>query len=216
MDRKPGLMMICLLMAIIACGTPVRETAYYACPTPPPPTAHPYHPGTPLAPATLFLTVTPFRLTAPQDFYVGDAVFVGQAIDPLRLRFRLLNIQSRPAPSLNGSPRQQLTWQLEIRNLGRVTYETVPAVLMLVTRIRTTDGDQTGSWRISQAAMTAAGYTHETYDPLAPGATHSYQLAALVPAGQVLQITYLLDGDGSYRLTWINAINPHCPSLMTD
>ncbi len=205
---------IMLLFAALACGTIVTDTASYTCPTAlPQPTATTLA-GTPLP--TLPPLPTPYSITPPQDFYISDAIFVGQPGAPLRLRFRLQNVQSQPAPPLGGNVRNLMTWRLEIRNLGSTTYETIPVALMVITRINTASGEQMGTWRTSEGAMNAAGFTNENYDPLTPGSTRTYRLAAYVPAGNVRQFTYLLDGDGGNRLTWANAANPYCSGDVAD
>ncbi len=192
-----------LVFTALACGTVVTEQAYYTCPTPiPQPTAI-VLPGTPLPPPVI--PPTPYTIAPPQDFYVGDAVFVGQPGAPLRLRFRLQNVMVQPSGSGN-----RVTWQLEIRNVGTTEYEAIPPALMLITRISTAGGDQIGSWYTSEAAMNAAGFTDENYDPLLPGTTRVYRLAAYIPTGNVSQFTYLLDGDGGNRITWTNQFNPYC------
>jgi hypothetical protein len=196
---------IFLLLAVLACGTVVTETAAYTCPTAMPQPTATVLPGTPLPP--LPPPPTPYRIAPPQAFYVGDAVFVGQPGAPLRLRFRLQN----PTQSQN-----LVTWRLQVRNLGTVPYETVPVALMLITRIMTANGEQTGTWYTSEEAMTAAGFTNENYDPLQPGATRVYRLAAYVPTGTVRQFAYLLDGDGGNRITWVNRTNPHCSGDVAD
>lgn len=180
-----------MIFAALACGTVITDTASFTCPTAVP------EPGQPVIP--------PVSISAPQDFYVGDAVFVGQPGAPVRLRFRLRNVQVQAAGS-----GQRVTWRLEIRNLGTIPYETIPPALMLITRVSTANGDQTGLWRTSEAAMQAAGFTGEHYDPLPPGATRVYRLAAYIPTGSPSQFTYLLDGDGGNRITWVNQINPYC------
>jgi hypothetical protein len=203
-----------LVFAALACGTVVTDSAFYVCPTSVPPTAGPqptYMPGTPIPPPTSIPPLpTPYRISPPQDFYVGDAVFVGQPGAALHLRFRLQNVQSQPAPPLGGSPRSLVVWSLEIRNLGSADYETVPVALMVITRLNTANGEVTGTWDTSEAAMQAAGITNENYDPLTPGSTRVYRLAAYAPAGSVRQFAYLLDGSGSNRITWVNAANPYC------
>ena len=97
---------VMLLFAALACGTVVTDSAFYVCPTPVPPTAGPqptYLPGTPIPlPTPIPPPPTPYRIAPPQDFYVGDAVFVGQPGAALRLRFRLQNVQTRSAPPLAG------------------------------------------------------------------------------------------------------------------
>jgi hypothetical protein len=138
-------------------------------------------------------------------------VFVGPSGAPLRLRFRLQNVQSQPAGSRN-----LVTWRLEIRNLGSATYETIPVALMVITRITTASGEQTGTWQTSEVAMAAAGFTSENYEPLTPGSTRVYRLAAYIPVGSVNQFAYLLDGEGGNRITWVNAANPYCSGDVTD
>ena len=200
---------VMLLFAALACGTLVTDTASYTCPTAVPQATATTLAGTPMP--TLPPPPTPYTITPPQDFYVGDAVFVGQSGAPLRLRFRLQNVQSQPAGSRN-----LVTWRLEIRNLGSATYETIPVALMVITRINTVNGEQTGTWRTSEAAMQAAGFTNENYEPLAPGSTRTYRLAAYIPAGSVGQFAYLLDGDGGNRITWVNTANPYCSGDVAD
>jgi hypothetical protein len=200
---------VMLLFAALACGTLVTDTASYTCPTAVPQATATTLAGTPMP--TLPPPPTPYTITPPQDFYVGDAVFVGQSGAPLRLRFRLQNVQSQLAGSGN-----LVTWRLEIRNLGSATYETIPVALMVITRINTASGEQTGTWRTSEAALAAAGFTNENYEPLPPGSTRVYRLAAYIPAGSVDQFTYLLDEEGGNRITWINAANPYCSGDVAD
>lgn len=206
---------VMLIAAILACGTVVTDTPFYTCPTPIPPTVVPEPtvlPGTPLPFPTLIpLSPTPYSITPPQDFYVGDAVFVGQPGTPLRLRFRLQNVQVQPAGSLN-----LVTWELEIRNLGSAAYETIPVALMSISRVETGNGEQVGTWHTSDTAMASAGFVGENYDPLTPNLTRIYRLAAYIPAGSVRQFAYLLDGDGGNRITWVNAANPHCSGDVAD
>ncbi|MBZ0299391.1 MAG: hypothetical protein K8J31_06615 [Anaerolineae bacterium] len=200
---------VMLVFAALACGTLVTETASYTCPTAIPQPTSTVLAGTPEP--TLAPPPTPYTITPPQDFYVGDAVFVGQPGAPLRLRFRLQNVQTQPAQSQN-----LVTWRLEIRNLGSTTYETVPAALMVITRITTANGAVNGTWNTSESAMNAAGFTNENYDPLPPDATRVYRLAAYIPAGNASQFAYLLDGDGGNRITWANQSNPYCSGDVAD
>jgi len=200
---------VMLMFAALACGTIVTDQAYYTCPTPIPQPTVTVLPGTPLPPPVI--PPTPYTIAPPQDFYVGDAVFVGQQGAPLRLRFRLQNVQVQPTGAQN-----LVTWQLEIRNLGTATYEAIPPALMLITRITTANGEQTGTWRTSEAAMSAAGFTNENYDPLSPGATRIYRLAAYIPSGSPDQFAYLLDGDGGNRIIWTNHSNPYCSGHVGD
>jgi hypothetical protein len=212
-------MPVMLMFAALACGTAVTELASYVCPTRIPPTAgiQPTTlPGTPTPTTTpIPPPPTPYTITPPQDFYRGDAVFVGQPGAAVRLRFRLQNVQAQAAPPLGGAARNLYTWQLEIRNVGSATYETIPAALMFITRVNTANGEQTGTWRTSEAAMNAGGFTSENYDPLTPGSTRVYRLAAYAPAGSVRQFAYLLDGE-SNRITWVNSANPYCSGDIAD
>ncbi len=200
---------IMLLFAVLACGTVVTDLASYTCPTSVPQATATTLAGKPIP--TLPPPPTPYTISPPQDFYVGDAVFVGQSGAPLRLRFRLQNVQSQPAGSRN-----LVTWRLEIRNLGSTTYETIPVALMVITRINTASGEQTGTWQTSEVAMAAAGFANENYDPLTSGSTRVYRLAAYIPVGSVNQFAYLLDGEGGNRITWVNAANPYCSGDVTD
>ncbi len=200
---------VMMLFAVLACGTIVTDLPSYICPTAVPQATATTLAGTPIP--TLPPPPTPYTIIPPQDFYVGDAVLVGQQGAPLRLRFRLQNVQSQPTGSRN-----LVTWRLEIRNLGGATYETIPVALMVITRINTANGEQIGTWHTSETAMAAAGFTNENYDPLAPGSTRTYRLAAYIPAGSVRQFAFLLDGDGGNRITWVNAANPYCSGDVAD
>lgn len=194
---------VMILIAVLACGTVITDGAYYTCPTSIPQPTATLLPGVPLPPPDI--PPTPYTISAPQDFYIDDAIFVGQQGAPLRLRFRLQNVQSEPADG-----QHLVTWQLEIHNAGTLLYETVPPALMLITRITTAHGEQDGTWYTSESAMQRAGFTQENYAPLSPGETRVYSLAGTIPAGSVSQFTYLLDGDGNNRITWTNESNPYC------
>jgi len=200
---------VMLLFAVLACGTLVTDLASYTCPTAVPQATATTLAGTPMP--TLPPPPTPYTIAPPQDFYVGDAVFVGQSDAPLRLRFRLQSVQTQPVGT-----RTLVTWRLEIRNLGSATYETIPVALMVITRITTASGEQTGTWQTSEVAMAAAGFTSENYDPLTSGSTRVYRLAAYIPAGSVNQFAYLLDGEGGNRISWVNAANPYCSGDVAD
>lgn len=206
-----------LFLAMLACGTPISEIPVYACPTPTPmPTASPTPYGTPLPLDWIepLPTVhpTPYIITPPQDFYVGDVIYTGNQGAARRLRFRLQNVQVQTLPNRN-----LVTWQLEIRNLGTEIYETIPTALMMVTRIFTIDGDEViGTWRTSETAMRVAGFNGENYDPLHAGDTRIYRLAAYTPPGIINRLTYLLDVEGTNRITWINSSNPYCSGDVAD
>lgn len=213
--RSIGVLLSPVLMVIglLACGTIVTETASYVCPTRFPSTAVPIMvgPGTPIVIPTLVPTSTPYRIFPPQDFYRGDAVFIGQPNAPLRLRFRLQAIQSQSAP-----PRTLYMWSLEIKNIGQTIYETIPVAQAAITHISTTNGEIEGQWTPSDKAMKAAGFTQENYDPLLPGTTRVYRLAAYGPAGSVRRIAFRLDEEGRNQITWINQANPFCVGDIAD
>lgn len=200
---------VMLMFAALACGTVVTDQAYYTCPTAIPQPTATVLAGTPEP--TLAPPPTPYTIAPPQDFYVGDAVFVGQPGAPLRLRFLLQNVQVQPAGTQN-----LVTWRLEIRNVGTATYEAIPPALMVITRITTANGAMNGTWNTSESAMNAAGFTNENYDPLPAGATRIYRLAAYIPAGSPDQFAYLLNGDGGNRITWVNVANPYCSGDVGD
>lgn len=203
---------VMLMFAALACGTVVTDLASYTCPTPVPVATTTTLAGTPQP--TPVPPPTPYTIAPPEDFYAGDAVFVGQPGAPLRLRFRLRNVQIQPAGA-----QTLVTWRLEVRNLGTMVYEAIPPALMLITRITTANGDQTGTWPTSEDAMNAAGFTNENYEALSPGATRVYRLAAYIPAGNASQFAYLLavgSGDGGNRITWANQSNPYCSGDVAD
>ena len=207
------------LVSVLACGTAVTQTAHYVCPTPIPTAVVPQPtplPGTPLPfPTPIPLPPTPYVITPPQDFYVGDAVYVGQSGAALRLRFRLLGVQAQPADPVGGEPRSLYTWRLQIANLGSAPYDTVPVALMTMTRIDTFTGQLSGTWNTSETAMQDAGFTGENYDALQPGSSRIYRLAAYGPSGNARQPAYTLDG-ASNRITWVNAGNPYCSGDVAD
>jgi hypothetical protein len=202
---------IMLIFAALACGTAVTDIPTYTCPTPVLEPTSTTQAGT--SSPTLVPRPTPYTIHSPQDFYVGDAVLVGQRGAALYLRFRLQNVHAHLAPSLNGMPRNLYTWELEISNEGSAVYETIPPALMGITRISTVNGEQSGMWESTEAAMDGAGFKDENYDPLLPNTTRRYRLAAYGPAGRIEQFAYVLDGQ-SNRMTWVNALNPYCSLQM--
>ena len=191
------------VLAVLACGTVVTQTAYYICPTAPVPTDEP--------------PPTPYRIEPPQDFYRDDAVFVGPPGARMRLRFRLMNVSVQAAPpTWGGTARSLYRWSVEIRNLGTTDYETIPPAQMVISRIRTASGDVDGTWYTSDVAMRAAGITYENYAPLTPNTTRVYRLAAYTPVGSARRFTFSFDEDGSNTITWVNRANPSCSGDMAD
>jgi hypothetical protein len=213
--RSIGMLLlpVVLILGLLACGTIVTETASYVCPTRLPPTAIPITdgPGTPIVIPTLAPTATLYRILPPQDFYRGDAVFVGQPNTSVRLRFRLQSVQSQPAP-----PQTLYIWSLEIKNLGQTAYETIPVAQAAITHMNTAIGQIEGRWLPTEKAMKAAGFTQENYDPLPPGITRVYRLAAYGPVGTVRRIAFRLDDTGSNQITWMNQANPFCTGNAAD
>ncbi len=213
-------MPVMLFFAALACGTAVTELASYICPTRIPPTAGPqptYLPGTPIPTATpIPPPPTPYRIEPPQDFYRGDAVFVGQPGAATRLRFRFQSVQTRPAAPSGGNARNLYIWSLEIKNLGTSNYETIPIAQMYLSLIRATNADVAGEWRTSEAAMQAAGIIGQTYDAITPGATRIYRMAAYAPVGSVRRLTFVLDAESNNRITWVNQANPYCSGDIAD
>lgn len=202
-----------MMGALLACGTIVTDTASYVCPTRLPPIYVPptVGPGTPIVIPTLPPSPTPYRILPPQDFYRGDAVFIGQPNAALHLRFRLQNVQSQPAP-----PQMLYLWSVEIKNLGTTVYETIPVAQAMITQINTSNGGIQGAWLPSEKAMKAAGIASENYDPLPPGSSRIYRMATYGPAGTVRQLAFLLDEAGHNRITWINQPNPFCVGDIAD
>lgn len=204
-----------LLFAILACvGTVLRDGALYVCPSPIPATAAPtVLPGTPLPPPTA-LPPTPFVITPPQDFYLGDAVFVGAAGAAVRVRLRLQPVRSYPALPAGGQPRSIYAWSLEVKNAGTQNYEIFPAVQMYLSTVMTASGESTGVWGSTNAAADEAHLTiDDNFYTLIPGETRTFRFAAYAPAGSAKRFTFTLDPtvtQGSPVITWINQTNPSC------
>src|SRR5690606_15100508 len=103
-----------ILLTILACtGTPLVETPLYTCPTdvllPTATTLLGTSPPTNVPPAT------PYVIMPPADFYIGDAVFIGGQLSPLRVRLRLQNVQITP----QAGNEQVVAWQVEVANVGQ-------------------------------------------------------------------------------------------------
>ncbi len=203
-----------MIFAVLACvGTALTGLPSYTCPTDIPPVVTP---GTPLPPPA-----TPYVITPPQDFYRGDAVFVGSPGAAQRVRFRLQNVSSYPAsPDANGMPRRIYAWQLQVRNVGSQDYEVFPALQLYLSEVNTTAGVVSGTWGSTQAAADEAGLTidNEVYT-LASGQTRTFRFAAYAPAGTARRFTFTLDPtvtEGSSVITWTNQDNPYCSGDVAD
>lgn len=198
-------MPVFMLMAILACaGTALLETPLYTCPTNVPlPTATTLL-GTPLP--TNVPPATPYIIVPPQDFYVGDAVFIGGQLSPLRVRLRLQNVQITP----QAGNQQVVAWQLGVSNVGQEDYEVFPSVQLFINQVN----GVTGTWGSTQDAGDLVGITVDSnLYQLGAGQTAVYQLAALTPAGDDIRFSFQLDpeqGTNSPVMTWANATNPYC------
>ena len=201
---------VMLVFAALACGTVVTDSAYLHLPDSDPDSRQPPTAGR--HSRCQRCATAAHTLHASRRRRISTSAMRSSSVSPARrcACASACKMCRSASTAAGGSPRNLVTWRLEIRNLGSATYETVPVALMVITRINTASGEQTGTWHTSEAAMTAAGFTNENYDPLTPGSTRVYRLAAYIPAGSVRQFAYLLDGDGGNRITWVNAANPYC------
>ena len=225
--RRPAYLLVVpvfLIFAALACaGTPLLDVPIYICPTNVPPTAAPVMtlpPGLPTAVPPPIPPPTPYIITPPQDFYLGDAVFVGVSGSPVRVRFRLQNVRAYPASPSDGQPRSVYAWQLEVKNVGAQDYEVFPALQMYLSTVSTASGDVNGAWGSSQAAADEAGLTidNEVYT-LTPGVTRVFRFAAYGPAGGARRFIFTLDPtvtEGSATITWVNQTNPYCSGDVAD
>ncbi len=214
------LTLVTLSIAILACGTPIADAPpVYVCPTlPPPPTAIPYPTpyGTPYYPVWPTPYPTPFVITPPQDFYVRDAVFVGNRYAPQRIRFRVQNVRTMPASPLVILPRNIHVWQLEVANVGVEPYRIMPSLVMVLSEIILPDGRVLDAgWMASAKAGREAGIaiSGDLYE-IGAGETMVFDLATytLYPASTPKRWTLQLDleGNSGNQITWTNQINPHC------
>ena len=193
------------ILAILACaGTPLVETPLYTCPTDMPlPTATTLL-GT--AQPTTAPPATPYSIIPPQDFYVGDAVFIGESSSPLRVRLRLQNVQI----TAQGSNEQLVSWQLEVANVGQEYYEIFPSVQFYISEVN----GVTGIWGSSQDAGDLLGVTvNSDLYQINSGQTAIFNLATLTPIGADIRFSFQLNpalGVDSPTMTWINQSNPYC------
>lgn len=197
---------IFMLFAVLACaGTPLLDVPSVTCPTPVQPTVLLSTPA-PIPPTPMVIT---------DEFYIGNNVVVGNASSPLRVQFRLLDVQTYPTtPDAYGNPRQIVSWRLRVKNIGTQDYEIFPALQMYVSEVDTAYGTQTGTWGATQAAGDLIGQTldNDIYT-LIPDQTRTFRLVAFAPAGTVRHFAFLLDPtvtDSSEQIIWQNQQNPYC------
>jgi hypothetical protein len=199
---------IFMIFAMLACaGTPLLDVPSMTCATPIQATVLP---GTP-AP----IQPTPVVISAPDDFYIGDRVIVGNASSPLRVQFRLLDVNTDPTtPDAYSNPRQIVSWRLRVKNIGTQDYEIFSALQMFVSEVDTAYGTQTETWGATQAAGDLIGQTvdNDIYT-LTPNQTRTFRLVAFAPAGTVKRFAFVLDPtvtDSNQKITWQNQQNPYC------
>ena len=195
-----------LFLALLACAeTALTATPAFTCPTA---TALPtVLPGTATPSPGSLPSPTPYTITAPDDFYLGDWVTVGRAGEALAVRFRLTDVETFASARDDQSA---YTWTLDVENIGVSDYEIYPALQIALTEIDVFDVVETGTWWPSTDAADEAGVTldGDVYT-LAPSEHGRYQLAAHAPAGEAKQFSLTLDDAGNV-LTWTTAPNPYC------
>jgi hypothetical protein len=195
---------IFMLFAMLACaGTPLLDVPSVTCPTPVQPTVLPGT-GSP----------TPVVISAPDDFYIGDRVIVGNSSSSLRVQFRLLNINTYPtSPNVDDTPQQIVSWRLRVKNIATQEYEIFPALQMFVSEVDTAYGTLTGTWGSTQFAGDLIGRTVDNnIYTLASDQTRTFRLVAFAPAGTVKRFVFVLDptNDDSSTVSWSNQTNPFC------
>jgi len=197
---------IIIVFAMLACaGTPLLDVPSVTCATPIQATVLP---GTP-AP------IPPTRVVITDEFYIGDNVIIGNPASPLRVQFRLLDVQTYPTtPDALGNPRQIVSWRLRVKNIGTLDYEIFPALQMFVSEVETAYVIKSGTWGATQAAGDLIGQTvdNDIYT-LTPDQTRTFPLVAFAPAGTVRRFAFVLDptvADSNERITWQNQQNSIC------
>jgi len=197
---------IFMVFAVLACaGTSLLDVPSMTCATPVQPTVLPGTP-TPIPPTPVVIT---------DEFYISDKIIVGSPSAPLRVQFRLLDVQTYPTtPDVYGNPRQIVSWRMRVKNIGTRDYEIFPALQMFVSEVETAYGTQSGTWGATQAAGDLIGQTVD-YDiyTIIPDQTRTFRLVAFAPAGTVRRFAFVLDPtvtDSSERITWQNQQSPYC------
>jgi len=197
---------IFMLFAVLACaGTPLLDVPSVTCSTPVQPTVLPGTPA-PIPPTPVVIT---------DEFYIGDKVIVGNLAAPLRVQFRLLDVQTYPTePDAFGNPRQIVSWRLRVKNISTQNYEIFPVLQMFVSEVDTAYGTQTSTWGGTQTAGDLIGQTvdNDIYT-LTPDQTRTFRLVAFAPAGTVQRFAFVLDPtvtDSIERITWLHQQNPYC------
>lgn len=210
---------IMMVLAVLACGTPLAGSPVYSCPTPIPEPTSTVLAGTPMP--TPRPQPTPYIIMPPADFYVGDAVFVGSSTSENGVRFRLQNVTSYPAsPDTDGTARRIYTWEIEIKNIGTADYEVFPGTQMFLSEISTASGNLSGTWFATREAADEANVPFDVdIYTLNSGQTRTFSFAAYAPTGQASRFTFQMDPtvtNGSGTINWTNQSNPYCSGNISD
>jgi len=160
----------------------VEDGGYYANPG----YSYPGPTSTPRPTHTPYPTPTPYIIT--ENYAMGADVHVGDR-STLALRLRVETPQTIPVDAET----QVVRWNVRIKNIGTVPYNTLPGAQVFVSDV----GGMSGNWYTSAEAALAAGIT---LDPdvldiveLAPNQSVQLTLTAFTPVGEVGAIGWLLD-----------------------
>lgn len=160
----------------------VADGGYYSTPAYSVPGAT----STPRPTHTPYPTPTPYIVT--ENYAMGADVHVGDR-STVALRLRV----ERPVTVPVDAETQVVRWEVRVRNIGSVPYNTLPGAQVFVSEV----GGQRGNWYTSAEAALAAGIT---LDPvvldiveLAPNQSMQLTLTAFTPVGEVGAIGWLLD-----------------------
>ncbi len=147
-------------------------------------------PGTTATPRPTYTpwpTATPYVLTG--RFFMGADAYTGGFESEISLRLRIENPRVFPVDT----GRQVVAWDLEIENVGQVTYATIPGGQVFAAEV----GAQSGQWWASAEAAQAAGVTlqPEVLDVLEvqPGQSYRLTLTAFTPLGDPVRFGWVLD-----------------------
>jgi len=142
--------------------------------------------STPRPTHTPYPTPTPYVVS--ENYALGAQVFVGDR-SALALRLRV----DAPRITVVDATRQVVVWEIELKNLGRVAYQTLPGAQVFIREVN----GQAGYWYASADALLAGG---RMPDPrvldlldVAPNQTVRLTLAAFTPVGTVDAIGWMLD-----------------------
>ncbi len=181
------------------------------------PAAMPGPTSTPGATYTPYPTPTPF--VGSGDFFLGGDVFSGGFESAVRIRFRLDNVQVLPIDE----QRQVVVWEIQLGNVGAVTYFALPGAQVFVAEINQGGELVQGQWFASAEAAQAVGIplAPELLDilPLEPGDSVILQITAFTPPGEVVRFGWAFDPysgghdrdlKGGNVAYWRNEYNPDC------